>query len=124
MTHSEVWLTGATLAGTAVVVLAILTLLWSRPEPNTAALLFGVPPGEILMSLASLGLIVALAFSGYLDMKIAGTLLGAHLGYHAAASGRNRSRSTPPEHPRDLEHQRDAPPSTTTTQSSPSPPAQ
>jgi hypothetical protein len=73
---------------------------------------------------ASLGLIVALAFSGYLDVKIAGTLLGAHLGYHAAASGRNRSRSTPPEHPRDLEHQRDASPSTTTTQGTPSPPAQ
>jgi hypothetical protein len=98
MTGTQVWLTGATLAGTAVVVLAIWALLWNRRRTETEVLLLGVPTGEILVSVASLGVTAALAFSGLLDPKVVGTLLGAHLGYHAATSGRNRSRPTPSEH--------------------------
>ncbi|SDD72042.1 hypothetical protein SAMN05444580_10658 [Rhodococcus tukisamuensis] len=51
-------------------------------------LLLGVPTGEVAVSLGSIGIVATLAFSGVLDAKIAGTLLGAHVGYHAAASKR------------------------------------
>jgi O-antigen/teichoic acid export membrane protein len=97
MTGSQAWLAGGTLAGTAVVVLAIWALVWNRRRTEAEVLLLGYPTGDVLVSLASLGVIGALAFSGFLDAKVAGTLLGAHLGYHAAASGRNRSRPTPSE---------------------------
>jgi len=122
MTGGQVGLTGATLAGTAVVVLAIWALVWNRRRTETEVLLFGHPAGEIMVSLASLGVIAALALNGVLDARIAGTLLGAHLGYHAAVSGRNRSRPTPSEQPPARAHQRDEPPPTATTQNSTSPP--
>jgi hypothetical protein len=44
--------------------------------------------GEVAVSLGTIGTVAALTFSGILEMQIAGTLLGAHVGYHAAASKR------------------------------------
>lgn len=95
MTDRQFELTVGTLAGTAVVLLAILALIWVRRAPDKECLVFGVPAGELFGSLATLGVVTALLFSGTIDKQIAGTLLGAHIGYHAAAAGRNRSRTPP-----------------------------
>lgn len=85
MTQSHPALAVGTLALTAVVVLAVLVV--NRKGGGDSSL-FGVPTGEILVSFLSIGLVAALTFTGNLDMRIAGTLLGAHVGYHAAASRR------------------------------------
>ncbi len=68
--------------------LALWALLWTNRKSESELLLLGVPTGEVAVSLGSIGIVAALAFSGVFDAKIAGTLLGAHVGYHAAASKR------------------------------------
>ena len=88
MTQSQAWLAGGTLGLTSLMLLALWALVWTHRKSEAEVLLLGVPPGEVAVSLASIGFVAALAFSGALDMRIAGTLLGAHVGYHAAASKR------------------------------------
>jgi hypothetical protein len=73
---------------TFLMVLALWVLMWGNRNREGEMVLLGVPAGEVLVSLGSIGLVAALTFSGILDAKIAGTLLGAHVGYHAAASRR------------------------------------
>jgi hypothetical protein len=85
MTQSHPALAVGTLSLTAVIVLAILV---ANHKAEGEVSLFGVPPGEVMVSFLSIGLVAALTFTGNLDMRIAGTLLGAHVGYHAAASRR------------------------------------
>ena len=75
---------------TLLMVLALWALIWTKQSSANEPPPPGVPTGELLVSLASVGLIAALTFSGILDAKIAGTLLGAHVGYHAAASKRRQ----------------------------------
>ncbi|OKH71774.1 hypothetical protein EB73_09840 [Mycobacterium sp. SWH-M3] len=96
MTNYQLWLTVGTLAGTAVVLLAIGALVWKHPASEKDGMILGVPAGELLVSLATLGVLAALLFSGLIDRQIAGTLLGAHIGYHAAAAGGNRLRASKP----------------------------
>jgi hypothetical protein len=88
MTQSQTWLAGLTLGLTSLMLFALWALVWSHRKSEAEVLLLGVPTGEIAVSLGSLGVVAALAFSGVFDAKIAGTLLGAHVGYHAAASKR------------------------------------
>lgn len=77
--------------------LAISALMWTGQATENKRLLLGVPLGEVLVSLATLGIVAALMFGGFLDKQIAGTLLGAHIGYHAAAARRNRLPGTSSE---------------------------
>jgi hypothetical protein len=66
----------------------VLAILVANQKAGGEVSLLGVPTGEVVVSFLSIGLIAALTFTGSLDMRIAGTLLGAHVGYHAAASRR------------------------------------
>ena len=67
-------------------VLALWVLVWANRNREAEMVLVGVPAGEVLVSLGSIGLVAALTLSGILDANIAGTMLGAHVGYHAAAA--------------------------------------
>jgi hypothetical protein len=94
MTPGQAWLAAGTLGLTTVLALAVLALQRVGKKHNAEGPLLGVPTGEVLVSLLSLGLVAALTFTGGLDMKIAGTLLGAHVGYHAGtAASRRRSNA-------------------------------
>lgn len=88
MTLSQTCLAGGAVALTFVMLLGIWALVWTRRSSEAEVLLLGVPTGEVAVSLVSVGIVAALAFSGIFDARIAGTLLGAHVGYHAAASKR------------------------------------
>ncbi len=88
MTQSQAWLAGGTLGLTSLMLLGLWALVWTNRKSGAEVVLLGVPTGEVAVSLGSIGLVAALAFSGVFDAKIAGTLLGAHVGYHAAASRR------------------------------------
>lgn len=88
MTPSQPWLAGGTLGLTFFMLLALWALVWTRRKGEAEVLVLGVPTGEVAVSLGSIGLVAALAFGGVIDARIAGTLLGAHVGYHAAASRR------------------------------------
>lgn len=95
MTDRQYGLAAWTLVGTAIVLAAIWALVWPHRASEKEFLALGVPAGELFASLATLGVVAALMFSGILDKQVAGALLGAHIGYHAAVAGRNRSRTTP-----------------------------
>jgi hypothetical protein len=99
MTSCQAWLTGGTLVLTFAMLLGLWALVWSQRRSGSEVTLLGVPAGEVVTSLGTLGVVGALAFSGVLDSKIVGALLGAHIGYHAAASRRQPGRQ--PEQPAD-----------------------
>ena len=74
---------------TGIVALAVLAFACGGQKDNSEPLL-GVPVGVLVVSLLSVGLVAALTFTQALDMRVAGTLLGAHLGVHAGAAARRR----------------------------------
>jgi hypothetical protein len=88
MHHDTTWLAAGALLLTAVLVLAVLALARSDQIDGRERLVLGVPTGELLVSLLSVGLVAALTFTDALDVRVAGTLLGVHAGYHAAAAKR------------------------------------
>jgi len=88
MHHDTTWLAAGALLLTAVLVLAVLALARSDQNAGRERLVLGVPTGELLVSLLSVGLVAALTFTDALDVRVAGTLLGVHAGYHAAAAKR------------------------------------
>lgn len=88
MHHDEAWLAAGTLLLTAVLALTVLALARTNQKDGSDTLILGIPTGEILISLLSIGLVAALTFTGALGIRVAGTLLGAHVGYHAAAAKR------------------------------------
>jgi hypothetical protein len=89
MSANSGWLAGGTLGLTLLMLLGLWVLAWTRQDSAVEVNLLGVPAGQVAVSLGSIGITAALAFRGVLDAQIAGTLLGAHVGYHAAAFRRS-----------------------------------
>jgi hypothetical protein len=97
MNHNSVWLAAGVLGLTAILALAVLALMRTNQKAGSgeqkdgsADLLLSVPTGEVVVSILSVGLVAALTFTDALDVRVAGTLLGAHVGYHAAAAAKRR----------------------------------